>query len=254
MNSIWQQHFNRIYCIHYLPAQEKFPRLKEELKRVGIWDSPNFEMRYTCPSKYDECIFKEYQHKELAPNLGYVNLCLEVRKILYEAKEFGYERILLLEDDVAFLKDQNELTRILDATPKDYDIVQYDKFVNNNSWMRREWQERCIEKRINDDFIDASGTLFTSAACMALSKKGIEQMLYLMDETIMATDVAPFFMRDCKYAVAIKNLAIQVFYGKCNSTKTCKVSSLHMSYTNCGVDYDLYELPDGYGVGKFYDP
>ena len=250
----WTRYFDRIYCIHYLPSREKFPRLREELKRVGIWDSPIFEMRCTSPSKYDECIFREYRHKIYAPNLAYVNLCLEIRRVLYEAKEFGKRRILLLEDDVAFLKDIGEIERILEATPEDYDIVQYDKFVTDNGWMKGDWDKRIVEKRIDDNFIDASGTLFTSAACMALSAKGIAEMLRIMDERIVATDVAPYLMKNCKYAVAIKNLAIQVFYGKCNNTSMCSTDDLHRAYTNSGVDYSLYELPEGYGVGKLYVP
>lgn len=236
--------------MHYLPAREKFPRLREELKRVGIWDSPVFEMRCTVPSKYDGCIWREFRHEVYAPNIGYVNICLEMRRILYEAKEYGYKRILFLEDDVAFLKDLDEIGRILEASPKDFDIVQYDKFVNDNGTMVQEWNRRIRENRINEDFIDAGGTLFTSAACMALSAKGIESMLRVMDERIMATDVAPFFMKDCRYAVAVKNLAVQVVYGKCNSARATNLAVLHQAYRNSGVDYSLYNLPDGYGWGS----
>lgn len=246
----WHHHFDRIYCVHYLPAKEKIARLKEELLRVDIMDSGILEMRYTCPSKYDIEIFKNHQHETYAPNIGYVNLCLEIRKILYEANHLGYSNILLLEDDIAFLKDKMEIARILSVSPKDYDIVQYDKFVNNNGWMLEEWKKRVAEQKINDSFIDASGTVFTSAACMSLSTKGIESMLRVMDDTIMATDIAPYFMNDCKYAVALKNLAIQVFYGKCNSTKTVKIEMLHKAYRNTGVDYALYNLPNGYKYGS----
>lgn len=116
----WHRYFDRVFCIHYLPNTNKLPRLRGELARVGLLDSGIFEWRFTCPSKYDNLIFKAYKEKDLAPNVGFVNLCLEIRRIPYESKAFGYERILLLENDVAFLKDLAELKRLLEAAPKGY--------------------------------------------------------------------------------------------------------------------------------------
>lgn len=246
----WTERYDRIYCCHYLPQTEKLPRLKEELKRVGIEDSGILEMRYTIPTRYDEEIWEKYKDRQLAPTVAYVNICQEIRKVLCEAMYFGYKRILLLENDVAFLKDIGEIERLLDTAAKDYDIVQYDKFVLDNGWMKQEWEKRLVEKRINDDYIDASGTLFTSAACMELSAKGIEEMLKLMSVKICATDVAPLLMKGCKYAVAVKNMAVQVFYRNSSSTDMVGIEYMHQAYRNSGVDYGLYNVPEGYGFGS----
>lgn len=132
------------------------------------------------------------------------------------------------------------------------EVLLYDKFVNDNRWMRHDWKVAIEGRKINDDFIDATGTLFTSAARISLSAKGIEDMLRVMDDRITPTDMAPKFMTNCRYAVAVKNLAIQVFYATCNSTKTVTIDYLHKAYTNSGVDYSLYSLPEGYGVGSAY--
>ena len=145
----WKDRYDRIYCCHFLPQTEKLPRLMDELRRVGISDSGILEMRYTVPCRYDAVIWEKYKDESLAPSVAYVNICLEILKILYESRHFGYRRILLLENDVAFLKDIGEIDRMLDTAPLDYDIVQYDKFVLDNGWMKQEWEKRIKYNRIN---------------------------------------------------------------------------------------------------------
>jgi hypothetical protein len=249
----WNKYFDRIYCIHYLPQKNKLARLFKELDRVGLSSNYIFNMRYTCPSPYDKIIFEKYRDRTLCPSLGFVNICLEVRRILYEALEFGYKRILLLEDDLAFLKDKNDMVRILDAIPNGYDIIQFDKLVTNNGWMKQAWDLRNEHCVINDYFIDASGTCFTSAGCIGLSRHGIEGMLKKMDEVICATDVAPLLMKNFKYAVAKKNLAIQVLYAGSNTEQSIPINYMHDGYMNSGIDYSEYNVPNGYGYGKAYE-
>ena len=246
----WKDRYDRIYCCHFLPQTEKLPRLMDELRRVGISDSGILEMRYTVPCRYDAVIWEKYKDESLAPSVAYVNICLEILKILYESRHFGYRRILLLENDVAFLKDIGEIDRMLDTAPLDYDIVQYDKFVLDNGWMKQEWEKRIKYNRINNDFIDASGTLFTSAACIELSAIGIGEMLKLMSTKICATDVAPLLMKECRYAVAIKNMAIQVLYKSSSSADMVGLNYFHDAYKRSGVEYGLYNVPNGYEYGS----
>ena len=107
----WRKHFDQIYCISYIGQMYKIPRLEEELERVGITRSGILNMRYTSPSPYDDMIFEKEKEKgnQMIPNKGFVNICLEIRRVLAESIAFGYGRILLLENDVAFLRDTREL-------------------------------------------------------------------------------------------------------------------------------------------------
>lgn len=246
----WTRHFDQIYCIHYLGQRDKLPRLKKELKRVGIADSGILSMHYTSPSPYDEIIF-EKQKSKAVPTSAFVNICLEVRKCLAEAIEFGYKRILLLENDVCFLKDLDELDRLLDLTPQGYKVVQYDKFVNTR--VVGDYKERCANLRINENYIVGSGGFYTSAACVGLFGDGITEMKKWMDKHIVATDIVYQEMQ-CLYAIAVKNLAIQIFYDNSYSIEANGLNYMHEVYENADVRYKDYAIPRGYGYGKTYTP
>lgn len=245
----WSRYFDRVYCMHHLPQRNKWDRLWDELKRVGLADNPIFEIRYTSPCKYDKMIWEREKDENICLEVSFVNIVLELRRILYEARYFGYKRILLLENDVAFLKDLSECARILDMTPKGFDLVQYDKFVNDGCIQQ---YEKCVkEKVLNDCFADARESIFTSAACYALSAEGIEKMLHLLDERIVAPDRA-FDIIPLKRAVAIKNLAIQVFTEGSWSVRFDGVNYMHKVYANAGVDYAEYNVPEGYKRGSLF--
>ena len=242
----WTEYFDHIYCIHYLPDKHKLPRLTAELSRVGILGSGIFEFRYTTPSPYDNIIW-EKEKGGLAPKPAFVNICLEVRKCLAEALAFGYKRILLLEHDVCFLKDLEELDKGFAQTPVGFGVVQYDKFVNEQTV--EDYKKRLSEKMVNDLYFDGSGGFYSSAACMGLFDTGISEMLRVMDEQICATDIAPQLM-ECRYAVASRNLAIQLFYAESISVDQYGADFMHEVYRNAGIDYNDYAVPDGYGYGK----
>ena len=248
----WKKHFDQIYCISFLGQMQKIPRLESELRRVGILRSGIFNMRYTSPSPYDDVIFDREREKgnRMIPNKGFVNLCLEIRRSLAEAIAFGYERILLLENDVAFLKDLKELDRLFGQVPHGCGIAQYDKFVNDYSV--EDYRHRVACRKLNDAYFDGRGGFYTSAACIGLFGNGISEMKRLMDKSIWPTDIAYQKMR-CGYAIAIKNLAIQVFYQESMSLKDCGLGLdyMHKIYRNADIDYSEYSIPLGYGYGKF---
>ena len=242
----WTKYFDRIYILHYLPQKNKLQRLTKELERVGILKSGIAEWRYTTASPYDKLIWDSQKCPE-APKPSFVNICLEVRKCLAEAIALGYKRILLLENDICFLKDLKELEAAIADSPAGYGIVQYDKFVNNVSVP--DYKNRLANKMVNSHFFDAKGGFYTSAACVGLFDGGISEMLRVLDEHICATDIA-YQKMNCRYAVAAKNLAVQVFYDGSYSVDTEGLEFMHQVYKNANVDYNDYAVPNGYGYGK----
>lgn len=246
--AMWRRYFDRIYCVHYLPAKNKLPRLLKELERVGIMDSGLLEWRYTVPCPYDELLFQRYKSAQ-CDKVAYVNLALGESKMLYEALHFGYERILVLEDDVAFLKDMEEARRIIEAAPWDYDILQFDKFAGNLEVYKAYLRERVMNER----WFDGKGWNFTSAACFSLSRLGMAEMLNVQNERTLSPDWCWMYMTRSKYAVAVENLAVQIVYGDCGNLQYQSVDLLHRCYRDAGVDYANYSVPDGYGMGKVYE-
>ena len=44
----------------------------------------------------------------------------------------GYKRVLILEDDIVFHKDLNFVAEVVNSTPDDFDVMNYDPFVIRN--------------------------------------------------------------------------------------------------------------------------
>ena len=246
----WKDHFDHIFCVHYLPAKHKEARLIDELDRVGIRKSGIFSMEFTVPSPYDKIIYEGQKDPVCCPSPVFVNICLEVRKILYIARQQHYRRILLLEDDVAFLKNEDELNRLLSLTPEGYGVVQYDKFVNPQ--FVNDYNRRLSLMSINENYFEGYGGVFTSAACIGLFNEGIDEMFRVLDTRICATDIAYQFV-NCKYAVAKKHLAVQVMHKGSQSVDTVGIKYMDTVYKNAGVDFADYAVPDGYTYGCMLD-
>lgn len=176
-------------------------------------------MHLTVPSPYDKLIFDNQKDPVCCPSTTFVNICLEVRRLLYIAKHSNYRRILLLEDDVAFLKDLDELRKLLELSPEGYGVVQYDKFVNPP--FLQDYKRRKKLLSINENYFDGYGGAYTSAACIGLFNEGIDEMLKVLDTRICATDIA-YQLVNCKYAVSKKNIAVQVNYRRAEDAVACR--------------------------------
>ena len=69
-------------------------------------------------------------HRGLKEKCGNFNCAYAHYEIYKEALGLGYKRILVLEEDIVFLKDLLLMQQIFDSFPN-YDVVLFDKFVYN---------------------------------------------------------------------------------------------------------------------------
>lgn len=241
----WKDYVDGIYCLHFIPQTDKYGRIIEELKRVGIYDSGIFRFQYTSPSEYDKVIFEKEKNFQFCPNIAFVNVCLGMIGILEEAVFMGKKSILFLENDIAFLKDIGEIKQLMSSIPKDADLVQFDKYVGD-------WNKRMFDEQPQDEFVSFDKKFFTSASCLYLSRKGIEEMLTLMKQHIRATDQI-YGMMNCKKYFSRKCLTIQILDKKSNSFKVDGPATMHKVYTNQGIKYSDYSVPEGYEVGSYIE-
>ena len=244
----WSKYFDKVYCIYYLPNKKKMPRLISEFRRVDLLDSPVFEWRYTTPSRYDKTILNHAEPKYKIIKYEYVNHILEVQRIIKEAHLLGLKRIAIIEDDLAFLKDKEEIVRILDDMPDNFGCVQMDKFVREGEPSKR-YKQLLDTKKINSHFVDASSYNFCSAAFNVFNRHGMEECIKVMDSVLCSTDRMFEIIPEGR-AVAIRNLCIQVWYDNCIATHYDTIGKMHENYKGQGIDYSDYSVPSGYGFGK----
>ena len=107
LSKMWTDHFDHIYCINFLGNKSRLPGLKKEFDRVGLTDCGILTFANNTPDPWDKVIAKACPRSAWAEfsNVGFVNLGLSTARILREALALGYKRILILEDDIRFLKE-----------------------------------------------------------------------------------------------------------------------------------------------------
>lgn len=127
MENMWNR-FDKIVCIHYLLFKEqRFENCKSELERVGILNLPQFEWEFTVPNKFYEYI-KFPDKKGSGAKKFSLQYTFHYYTLLKKLQYLGYNNVLILEDDIAFRKDLKEIRTLLEATPEDYDIMNYEPF------------------------------------------------------------------------------------------------------------------------------
>lgn len=237
----WDSYFEKIFCIHYLPHQDRMKRLNNELKRVGILDSGILEWRYTVPDIYDDIIWKVAEKNKWCSRKSYVNLALENHRILKYSQLLGLRRILIIEDDIAFLKDLEEIDEILKEIPVDYGIVQFDKRSNFINGEKSIWEKMVSDNRINRYFVKSSYN-FANATAMGYFNSGIDDAFNVLDKRLCTADRIVKFIGK-PHAISIKSIAVQNLYNTAINLTFDKAENIHYKcYRQVGVEIGEYNV------------
>ena len=134
--------YDKIICIHYLPYRERLTNIQSELKRVGILDLPQFEFYETIDNElYNDILngipgYKIGKTRSYSPRVHKLNInyTIDSYSLLKKLNFYGYERVLIIEDDAVFHSDAKLIFDILNSTPMDFDIVNYDPIKCKNEY------------------------------------------------------------------------------------------------------------------------
>ena len=179
----WTKYFDRICCFHYLPQKDRLPIIERELKRVGILDSGIFEFHYSFPSPFDAVMRNAVELKNVNFTNEHArattNMTIAFYGLVKRYAWLGYERVLVLEDDVLFIHDLRKIKVLLDHMPNSYDFIQFDRAYKN------EWY-----KQGPDDGYFMSNYVggYTSACCNAFSHKALELAGSMLEKAFYHTD------------------------------------------------------------------
>lgn len=198
----WNKYFDRIYCVHFLPYKDRLAKITSELKRVGILDSGIFSWKNTWDSPFYDVLSTTSINK--APSVGYMKCGLAHYHCHKEAYELGYNRILVLEDDVSFLKDLDRIVKILEATPKGYDLVLYD----NTSKNPEAYHKFKTENQINDFFCHYDKDM-TLASCYGASRAYMKYKIDCEERSLERNDRHISASENLKKAFATDLIACQ---------------------------------------------
>ena len=119
MNINWKKYVDQIYCIRYI-GEDQYRKTKcdEEFKRLGIFDSGiYFEFTNINSPFYKDIYYKFFDKFNKEHPYSYVTDCTFGHYYCLKHAQFhNYERVLLLESDCVFLKDENQIIELLESS------------------------------------------------------------------------------------------------------------------------------------------
>jgi len=129
----WKKYVDQIYCLTF--AKKDKTELYNELKRVDIYDSGIYHEFENIQTPLYEILYNNLIDKKYIEYLSQLNLFVfdNLKKYTFRydvtigeyycmknASNHGYNRILILEDDVIFLKNKEDIINILENMLKCY--------------------------------------------------------------------------------------------------------------------------------------
>ena len=236
--------FSHIYCLHYLSDNKRLPKLKSELERVGIDENADyFSWVYDYPSPLLDLVF---QNEKLNLSLAvrsssrpYIKrVALKHYEIIKDAYEKGYERILILENDIRFHNDIDYINQMLENIPGT-DVVMFDKMTCSAPGEATKYKQyiKTLQKDALYGSMNDSGVFFVFCSCYALNREGMRKIIDIQEKSLMPPDT-PLNDKSLTGSFAIINLAIQDPKLKTRKNET----------------YDKIGLPTNvYGVEEVFD-
>jgi len=247
--------FDAVYCVHYLPYGERRAAAEETFHRHGLM-GPNFRWFYTVPNKYfddlyaymlDRRMIFAREERESDGEEGYIknarvfNLAVNEYNLMSQIWHLGYERVLVLEDDLAFMKDKDLLKAYAADYPWDYDIVSMEY------WFRRDrdygWATS-RNRKVNDHFFFLAHERLVDFACVGLSRKGVRHWLDGMEQKFMNSDyyiANQGTFDDWRLRRCVSKVPMCVQAPSADSNHSSSAAAMKWKYDKIGLDLSAYE-------------
>ena len=182
----WNKYFDHIYVLSGCSNFEKRKQLEDEFNRIGL---NNYQWWYNCNNYFlDKSKFWIY-------NDIHQNIAFGHYSIIKTCYELGYENILIMEDDIRFLKDINEIENQLNIfleNKNKYDCYYFDYLI-----------------------IDESIYNFD---CIYLNRKTMKYLIYCLEHFGLNMDMnMPIFYTN-------QNSYLNYWYYQDNKGNSCEIS------------------------------
>ena len=186
----WTKYLDQIYSITQAKNIEKNKELHQELNRVGILNSGIYTQIKDVNSPFYKLIYDSLNKiNDTSCYNGGFKMTINCYYALKQAYEQGYEKIMIMEDDVCFLNDLNKIYDIMEyINTLDYDIISCN--VENNSYINH------YDFNINyiDDIKDLSINenidkyYFSCSTCVIYNRYAIEQLIQFYENYYTCID------------------------------------------------------------------
>ena len=246
MNNLWDR-FGYVGLVCYTGYKDRVRELKPELERVGLWD--RVHPHWDFPSIFRDRLFKAVGKTTYCSKNNCFFMTVMHYNVVKTAYELGFNSILVLEDDIRFLKDLYRMEKILASMPEDYDMVMFDRSKPGEMAIE-EWrasnlyQGECEWKRLVSS---------TSTGCYSLSRRGMEHYIDILEQDVNRDSLrnpdyyfraningTEYWDKTYNRYYCAPNLCMQTICG--NGKSHCSMQAYWETFDRTMVTQDMYNL------------
>ena len=145
----WNKYFDKIYVLSYVKNFDRRKIIESEFKRIGITD---YEFYLNID---DNFLIESNIYSKSQTNAAHGHY-----SIIKKSYELGYNRIAIVEDDVIFLKDLNEISKCLENYYKEEsDIYLFTGAIEN--------------------YFDDDSKFYVCSQLYSINRYGMEYLVYM---------------------------------------------------------------------------
>jgi GR25 family glycosyltransferase involved in LPS biosynthesis len=204
-------YFDRIYLLTMANRKERKNCVLKQFKEIGIYDeligSGKFEIVETVKlpiSQHAINLLGQSEDIDFTYNeanvhrIGQFMCASEHYKMIKRSLINGYQRILILEDDVCFIKDFKYIMKALIEAPNDFNILHMEGYY----WPYNELEENIYLERLAPNIeegkwesCDNGFRLFCTAA-LIYSRNGMQEYCSVQENKFQSPDHPTFWMEN----------------------------------------------------------
>lgn len=255
-NNFWTK-FDYIAVICYTGYKTRFYELLPELRRVGL--SNKVHIHWDFPSVYRDRLFNAVGKSSYNAKGGSFFMGVNHYNAIKTAQQLGCKSILVMEDDIRFLRDIKLIEAIVESLPADYDLALFDRSKPGD--LSEEEFLDDIRKRPVNKFWRRYDTA-SSCGMYALSENGINHYLGIIEEEVRGDRIRNsdfYFKRGWKNTTywesdknlyfAYPNVAVQCIAG--NQGSHCDMETYWQRNEDCGLNQKDYNMKPVITSGNF---
>lgn len=263
----WKDYVDHIFSVTCTNNIKQINILKNELNRVDILNSGIYTNFINVDSPFYKLIYDNVDKIDnLNPFNGATKLTYGVYYLLRLSYELGYERIIIMEDDIKFLKDKEELNNLLkyifNNAPENFDIIVGNMELVTDYYYN--FSDDFLEnKYFRHNNIDADTVYYSCSTINIYSRSGMKKLINFFEHIYCAIDRYNLFMLNIpdinlysiypwigvqeRYGIEFKNFPqIKNLYNLNDITDNDIYEYFVKAFKSCGKDkdgYDLYWIP-----------
>lgn len=190
MQNLFSLKFDAIYMLTLCENKNRHIAIKNMFNHMWL-DLNSINIHYGSKFPYNDIIIEAFNNnfkKRCFTKPNEYDCARNHYSIIKEAYELGYNNVLILEDDIQFIKDILLIKETLNNIPNDYDILQFGAFT--------------MDPNINEILDKANNKIFWSlhpnvkvwnTSMYALSRIGMQYYLKFMDKWFTVADMPLYY-------------------------------------------------------------